>query len=294
MLSPDTPAPDFELPGAHRGEIRQFRRSDYEGEDVVVLSFYPADFSPTCTEEVCSLRDVDLLTLQRDVTILGISPDSAYSHRAFAERHDLDFPLLSDSVGEIAEDYGVLHDELGGHKRVPKRAMFVVDHRGVVQYAWSTDDPSVLPDLDEVREEIAAVQDDGTAIERYRLAEDHHRTGRSELDRGLSAYEDEEWGVAGEAFSEAEWYLDQADDEFDSARRFAESAAIVDSAAHAKEKSVRFRRAAKWYAEAASHRDDGDEEWAADYRSDAVEALDAAREMDDVPDLYSLSPPAAE
>jgi len=72
-------------------------------------------------------------------------------HRAFAEAYDLQFPLLVDDLGEVAEAYGVLHDEIDGHSRLAKRALFLVDADRRVGYAWATEDPAEQPDLDAVR-----------------------------------------------------------------------------------------------------------------------------------------------
>ena len=157
MLEEGDRAPDFELVGVEEGEVRTFSLAEAADEGRVVLAFYPADFSPDCAEEMCSLRDVDLLTLYDDLTLYGLSTDSVYSHRAFAEEYRLQFPLLVDSLGDVAESYGVLHEEIEGHRRLAKRSLFVVDADRRVRYAWATDDPARLPDVDRVREVLERV-----------------------------------------------------------------------------------------------------------------------------------------
>lgn len=281
MLEPGATAPTFSLPGAHDGDIATFGLQE-EPEQVHVVVFYPMDFSPACTAEMCSLRDVELFGLDRDVRLFGISVDSAYSHRAFARENGLGFPLLSDRLGETADAYDVLADVIEGHPRVARRAIFVVDHHRRIRYTWSTDDLRTQPDLQAVTDAIEAVQDDRTAVDRYREAHEQCQYGRSELEAGRRAYDQEHWGLAIETFREARYYLDDAVDGFGSAKRFAESESIGSAAATAAESTRRLRQAADWFASAARNRGEGDAEAAAEYHADAVEAVDDAV---DVPPL---------
>ncbi len=290
MLEPGAPAPEFELPAAIDGRVTQLSLSKYAGDDVTLLSFYPADFSPTCTDELCSLRDLELFELGDDVSVLGISGDSAYSHIAFAERYGIQFPLLSDSVGEVARQYGVCYEEFRGHKQVPKRAVFVLDSRQTVRYAWVTDDPSQLPELETVRTAIESVQDDYTAIHRYQDAYTNHKYGRSELNLAMEAFEDERWGLASEAFGEAAWYFDAAANRFDSAARFGESAVVIDDADRAAKASEHRRNAARWFGEAALHFGYEKPEIAEESAADARAQLTAAREYEPIPEPQALPP----
>ena len=89
----------------------------------VVLYFYPADFTPICTAQACAFRDRADNLAEHTIRILGISPQSAASHRRFAERFQLDFPLLSDEKKTIIRAYGV-DGPLGFGVR---RATFLVD-----------------------------------------------------------------------------------------------------------------------------------------------------------------------
>jgi len=278
MLEPGAPAPTFSLPGAHDGEIDEFALPA-EPDRVHVIVFYPMDFSPACTAEMCSLRDVELFGLERDVRLLGIGVDSAYSHRAFAEEYGLGFPLLSDRLGDTAEAYGVLADEAEGHPRVAKRAVFVVDLHRTVQYAWSTEDPEVQPNLDHVTQAIEAIQDDRTSMHRYREAHEQFQYGRSELDAARAAYHEDHWGLAIETFQEAQYYLDDAAEGFASARRFAESDGIGAAAASAAEKARRLRQAATWFATAARNHGEGDDDTAEEYHDDATAAIEEVGEL---------------
>jgi len=160
MIEEGTRAPDFVLPGASpdgHAEITEYRLSDAITDGPAVLSFYVFDFHPECTEHMCDLNNLSWFGIDSDVTAFGISSDRSFSHRAFAEAQDLDFPLLSDSDGTVAEAFGVLYEEFRGHKRVAKRSTFVVDTDRTVQYAWSTEDPSNHPDWTTVADAVQSL-----------------------------------------------------------------------------------------------------------------------------------------
>lgn len=143
-------APEIDLPGTRGEEIREHHLREHTDHGPVVLAFYLFDFHPQCTEQVCSMRDLNWLDVRADTRVLAVSTDSVFSHRAFAAEHNLDYALLSDSDGAVSESYGVLYDELGGHKRVSKRAVFLIDEFQTVRYRWMADDPSEPPPWDEV------------------------------------------------------------------------------------------------------------------------------------------------
>lgn len=119
-------APGFELFDQHN---RQHALSDYAGQ-WLVLYFYPKDDTPGCTAQACAFRD-DFHRLKKlQVMVLGISLDSTASHQAFADKHGLPFPLLSDANGEVAADYGALWKL--GPIRFARRHTFVIDPEGRV------------------------------------------------------------------------------------------------------------------------------------------------------------------
>ena len=149
MVTTGDTAPSFELPGTGGpgDEVATHRLDDALGNGPVVLAFYAFDFHPGCAEQVCSVRDLSWFDVDPNVTVFGVSTDGVFSHRAFAERHDIDFPLLSDSDGSVAESYGALRSELLGHRRVAKRALFLLDSDGTVRYRWVGEDPETVPEL---------------------------------------------------------------------------------------------------------------------------------------------------
>ena len=93
-----------------------FRGIDQQGRDValdsllengpVVLYFYPKDFTPVCTKEACLFRDAHAELAEKGAQVVGVSVDTDETHRAFAEKHSITFPLLSDPNRKLARDYG--------------------------------------------------------------------------------------------------------------------------------------------------------------------------------------------
>jgi peroxiredoxin Q/BCP len=102
MLKAGDKAVDFELTGS---EGENIKLSDFKGR-LIVLYFYPRDNTPGCTAEACSFRDVNNDLTAAGATVIGVSPDSAASHKSFAAKHNLNFHLLSDPDHKAAESYG--------------------------------------------------------------------------------------------------------------------------------------------------------------------------------------------
>jgi thioredoxin-dependent peroxiredoxin len=124
-------APDFTLP-TQTGEMVSL--GEFSGRKPVVLFFYPKDDSPGCTREVCVFRDNFEEFRNLDAEVIGISSDSVDSHRSFAVKHDLSFPLLSDEKGNIRRLYGV-PKTLG---LFPGRVTYVIDKEGVVSHVFAS------------------------------------------------------------------------------------------------------------------------------------------------------------
>jgi peroxiredoxin len=129
MIAPGSPAPDFRLPDQDGNKVSL---GDFRGR-TVVLVFYPADFSPVCTDQLSVYQEVLSELESRDVQLLGISVDGAYCHKAFQSHLNLSFPLLADfhPKGEVAKAYGVWSEEFG----VSGRALVMIGPDGTVD--WS-------------------------------------------------------------------------------------------------------------------------------------------------------------
>ncbi len=129
-LPDGTAAPDFTLRDQHG---QQVALSDLRGKRKVLLVFYPSAFSSFCTGELAELQRAWPTFENHEVEILGISCDPMFSLRAFADSHDIHFPLLSDfwPHGAVASAYGVFDERTGA----ARRSTFVIDKAGTV--AWS-------------------------------------------------------------------------------------------------------------------------------------------------------------
>ena len=144
-------APEFALPD-QSGTVR--RLADWHGR-WVVLYFYPKDDTPGCTAEACAFRD-DLARLTAlGAQVVGISVDDTASHKAFAEKYHLPFPLLADARAEVAQRYGALSDWLV--MKLAKRYTFLVDPAGRIARVYLSVDTSrhstqIVDDLKHLQE----------------------------------------------------------------------------------------------------------------------------------------------
>ncbi|HEV7640568.1 MAG TPA: redoxin domain-containing protein [Gaiellaceae bacterium] len=123
-------APDFELKSTPDQSVRL---SDFRGRPVT-LAFYPADWSPVCTDQMALYNEI-LPEFERFHAVLfGISIDHAWCHIAFAQSRNLHFPLLADfhPKGEVAQTYGVYNDDIG----MSERALFVIDGEGTIRWSY--------------------------------------------------------------------------------------------------------------------------------------------------------------
>ncbi|HTV84596.1 MAG TPA: peroxiredoxin [Dyella sp.] len=123
--------------------------SDYHGR-WLVLYFYPKDFTPGCTTEVCAFRDNLAKLRQAGADVVGVSLDDVKSHEEFAAKYHVPFPLLSDANRQVAISYGVLTSAVGFH--FARRTTFLIDPSGKIAKIYREVDPEknsaeVLSDL---------------------------------------------------------------------------------------------------------------------------------------------------
>ncbi|GAB3398037.1 MULTISPECIES: peroxiredoxin [Amycolatopsis] len=123
-------APDFTLNDYNKQPVTL---SQFKGDKPVLLVFYPFAFSGICTGELCQLRDEFGDYDGKGVQVLGVSVDTPFSLKAWAEQEGYQFPLLSDfwPHGEVAQKYGVFNDQAG----LAVRGTFLIDTEGVVRFA---------------------------------------------------------------------------------------------------------------------------------------------------------------
>ena len=134
MLNIGESAPLFE---AKNQEGALIKLSDFKGQKVV-LYFYPKDATPGCTKEACAFRDSFNDFKEQKVKILGVSRDSVARHKSFCEKYNLPFDLISDSTGEITENYHVwVEKSLYGKKYMGiERSTFLIDEEGIILAIW--------------------------------------------------------------------------------------------------------------------------------------------------------------
>jgi peroxiredoxin len=132
MIGPGSAAPDFTLPDQDGNEVSL---ADFRGR-TVMLVFYPADFSPVCTDQLNVYQEVLPQIEERGATLVGISVDGAFCHKAFQEHLGTSIPLLADfhPKGAVARAYGVYSDDHG----VAGRALVMVDPEGTVSWSYQS------------------------------------------------------------------------------------------------------------------------------------------------------------
>jgi len=120
-------------------KVPEFTLPDQDGNDIsltsllktgpAILYFYPADFTPGCTREACSIRDIHREISRAGLTVAGISPQSPESHKRFREKHSLPFTLLADEDKEVTKMFGV-NGPLGFWVQ---RVTYLIDQNRIVQ-----------------------------------------------------------------------------------------------------------------------------------------------------------------
>lgn len=127
-------APEFEL---FATPDQKLSLDDLKGKRVI-LAFYPADWSPVCSDQMALYNETLKLFHKFNAELIGISVDSKWCHNAFAENRNLHFPLLADfePKGAVSKLYGAYNEMIGESKR----ALFVIDEQGVIQWSYLSPD----------------------------------------------------------------------------------------------------------------------------------------------------------
>ena len=139
MIEVGASAPDFTLPD-HTGQ--EVSLTDFAGRRIM-LAFYPLDFSPVCTDQLSSYEAIQPQLDRAGVTLVGISVDSAFAHKAFRDSLDIETTLLADfePKGAVADAYGAYLGD-AGHSN---RSLVLVDAEGKVEWVYETDTPLEIP-----------------------------------------------------------------------------------------------------------------------------------------------------
>lgn len=144
-------APDFTL---FSSENTPVSLGDFKGKNIV-LHFFPMAFTGVCTTQLCTLRDDIGSYTDLGAEVLGVSVDSPFTLAKFKEEQNFNFNLLSDFNKETSKAYDALYEEfVMGLKGVSKRAAFVIDKEGVIQYAEVLESAGDLPDFGKIKETL--------------------------------------------------------------------------------------------------------------------------------------------
>jgi len=147
-------APDFTLLNENS---RKVTLSSFRGGPVVLL-FYPFAFSSTCTDEMCSVRDNHAIYNSLKAKVLGISIDSHFTLKQWAELNKINFDLLSDFNKEVISAYGCMYEifvpGIFDYKGVSKRSAFVIDKDGIVRYEEILEDARLIPDFTKILQAV--------------------------------------------------------------------------------------------------------------------------------------------
>lgn len=130
ILQKGTIAPDFEL---NSTPDQKLKLSDLRGKRVI-LAFYPADWSPVCTDELALYNETLRIFHKYNAEVLGISVDSKWCHLAFAKHRNIHFPLLADfqPKGKVSKEYGAYNEKEG----TSLRALFIIDEDGEIVWSY--------------------------------------------------------------------------------------------------------------------------------------------------------------
>ncbi|CCW34101.1 Peroxiredoxin [Chthonomonas calidirosea] len=127
LLPIGVPAPVFDI---LMPDGTAWPTSYFQGKKRLVLVFYPGDFTPICTAQLCLLRDHWNQLLEHDALVVGINPAKPSKHRLFAEKFAFPFPLISDQGHKIAKAYGCC-----SWFGINRRTVYIVDKKGLIAYA---------------------------------------------------------------------------------------------------------------------------------------------------------------
>ena len=125
-----------------------------------MIAFFVGAFTGVCTKEMCSFRDNTARLIDLKAQVIGISVNDPFSNKAFAEKNELTFPILSDVNREVIKAYNLESPDFAGIKgyTVSKRSIFVLDRKGIVRYTWITEDPTVEPNYEKIEQILSQIE----------------------------------------------------------------------------------------------------------------------------------------
>jgi peroxiredoxin len=146
-------APDFTLMNQDRQPVTL---SAVLRNGPVVLAFLPGAFSSVCTTEMCTFRDSIATLNASKAQVLGVTTDTFFALKAWADQQRFTFPLLSDYNKEVIQRYDVVNPDMIGLKNIAKRAVFVIGRDGAIKHKQVLDDARNEPDYEKIRAALAS------------------------------------------------------------------------------------------------------------------------------------------
>jgi glutaredoxin-dependent peroxiredoxin len=143
-------APKFELPDT---DLKIRTLDEFKGKKII-LSFFVAASSPVCENELCTFRDSWSEISNLGAQVLAISNDGPFANKAFAQKNNLNFPVLADYNSKTIRDYDILMPHLLHIKdyNAAKRSVFIVMENGKIGYKWVSEDPLKEPNYEEIKQ----------------------------------------------------------------------------------------------------------------------------------------------
>jgi peroxiredoxin len=154
MLKVGQKAPDFKLIDKDKNVVTL---ENFKGKNLV-LFFFPMAWTGTCTKEMCAVQEDYKTYAGMNAEVIGVSVDSFFALKRFAEDNNIQYPLLSDFNKTAIRDYDVVNEEFNwGYKGVAKRSTFVIDSNGIIRFIEVLATPGELPNMDAIKSALEEV-----------------------------------------------------------------------------------------------------------------------------------------
>lgn len=148
MLEIGQKAPDFKLINTDRKEVTL---ENFKGKNLV-LFFFPMAWTSTCTKQMCTVQEDYSVYSELNTEVVGVSVDTIFALKRYGEDYKISFPLLSDFNKQMIRDYDIVHEDfILGYKDVAKRATFVIDKNGILQYIEVLPKLGDFPDMEKLK-----------------------------------------------------------------------------------------------------------------------------------------------
>jgi len=154
MIQVGQKAPDFKLIDKDKNEVTY---ANFKGKNLI-LFFFPMAWTGSCTKEMCAVQEDFKMYEGLNAAVVGISVDSHFALKRFAEDNKITYPLLSDFNKQAIKDYDIVQPEFAGvYKTVAKRATFIIDQNGMVRFIDILANIGDVPNMDTIKEALKKI-----------------------------------------------------------------------------------------------------------------------------------------